>query len=184
MSRLFWICTMLLAFAFTSSGQVKSECSANNDKRYDRKKIIKDLGRILNKSIPENLWEKYGVTEDGNRPSGFIIHDLTDTTNKGYPSTCVEFREGHVYHFVPWDYAFSLSHLVILENGKLKIFRSINCKDRGDTIEDVLAYLNQKLTNDTNKDDILERVRNYRKYGKYFKFDNYSTLVCQEVSEK
>ena len=70
-----------------------------------------------------------------------------------------------------------------MENGKLKIFKSINCKDRGDKLEEVIAYLNQKLANDKNKDEILERVKNYKKYGKYFKMDNYSTLVCQAVGE-
>jgi len=182
MTRLLGIIGIVLSFACASSGQVK-ECSANADKLYDRKKTIKQLGKILNKSIPENRWGKYGVTDDGNRPAGFIIHDLTDITNRGYPSTCIEFKEGHIYHFVPWDYTFSLSHLAVLENGKLKIFKSINCKDRGDRLEDVIAYVNQKLANDRNKDEILERVKNYRKYGKYFKMDNYSTLVCQAVSE-
>lgn len=184
MSKLLWITIFAFAFAFSSVAQVRNECLANSDKLYDRKKVIRQLAKILNKSIPENRWGKFGVTEDGNRPAGFIIYDLTDTSNRGYPSTCIEFKENHIYHFVPWDYAFSLSHLVILEKGNLKVFRSINCKDRGDTLEDALAYLNQKLANDKGKDEILERVKNYRKYGKYFRMDNYSTLVCQEVSEK
>jgi hypothetical protein len=40
------------------------------------------------------------------------------------------------------------------------------------------------MANNKNKDEIIERLKNYKKYGKYFKMDNYSTLVCQEVSEK
>jgi hypothetical protein len=174
----------LLAFTFTSSGQVKNECPANSEMLYDRTKVIKQLGKILNKSIPENRWGRYGVTESGNSPSGFFIHDLTDISNKDLNSTgCIEFKEGHIYHFAPFDYAFSLSHIVRLENGNLKVFKAINCKDRGDSLEDAIAYLNLKLANDKNKDQILERVRTYKKYGKYFKMDNYSTLVCQESGE-
>lgn len=179
------ISAFVLASTFASSGQVKNECSDNSDNLYNRKKVIKQLGNILNKSVPENVWGKYGVTESGNSPAGFFIYDLTDVSNKDINSTgCIEFKENHVYHFAPWDYAFSLSHLVILENGNLKVFRSVNCKDRGDTLEDALAYLDQKLANDKSKDEILERVRNYRKYGKYLRMDNYSSLVCQGVSEK
>lgn len=184
MNKFLFITVIALTFAFTSNGQVKSECSSNSDDRYDRKKIINQLGKILNKSIPENRWGKYGVTDDGNSPAGFFIYDLTDISNKDISSTgCIEFKENHIYHFAPFDYAFSLSHLAVLENGKLKIFKSINCKDRGDKLEEVIAYLNQKLANDKNQDEILERVKNYKKYGKYFKMDNYSTLVCQAVGE-
>lgn len=183
MNKLLCVIVIGLTFTFTSNGQVKNKCDANSDKLYDRKKVIKQLAEILNKSIPENVWGKYGVSKSGDSPSGFFIHDLTDTSNKSYSSTsCIEFKNYHVYHFAPFDYAFSLSHIVILEDGRLKVFKSINCKDRGDKLEDVIAYLSQKLANDKNKDEILERVKNYRKYGKYFKMDNYSTLICQEVS--
>lgn len=185
MSKLLWIGVFILGFVFTSSGQVKNECSVNSDKLYGRKKLIKKLGKILNKSIPENVWGKYGIADNGNTPAGFFIYDLTDTSNKAINSTdCIEFKDNHIYHFAPFDYAFSLSHIVILENGKLKVFKSINCEDRGDKLDDVIAYLNQKLGNDKNKNEILERVKNYKKYGKYFKMDNYSTLVCQKSCEK
>jgi hypothetical protein len=149
-----------LTFVFTLNGQVKNECPANSDKLYDRKRIIKQLGKILNKSIPENCWRKYGFTESGNSPTGFFIYDLTDTSNKAINSTdCIEFKKNHVYHFAPFDYIFSLSHIAILENGKLKIFKSVNCKDTDDRLKDVVAYLDQRLVNDKNKDEILERVK-------------------------
>lgn len=184
MKKFLWTIAIIVSFAFTSNGQVKNECSANSDNLYDRKKTIKQFGKVLNKSIPENVWGKYGATENGNSPTGFFIYDLTDISNKDITSTgCIEFKENHVYHFAPFDNAFSLSHIAILENGKLKIFKSINCKDRGDRLDGVIAYLNQKLANDKHKDEILERVKNYKKYGKYFKMDNYSALVCQEASE-
>lgn len=187
MNRFLWIGVFILGFSFAANGQVKNECLANSDQLYHRKKVIKQLAKILNKSIPErkDVYKTgYDITEDDKSPAGFFIYDLTDTANKDITSTgCIEFTENHVYHFAPFDYAFSLSHLVILENGNLKVFRSINCKDRGDKIEEVIAYLNQKLANDKNKDEILERVKDYKKYGKYFKMDNYSTLVCQAVGE-
>lgn len=174
-----------MTLVFTSNGQVNNQCSVNSDKLYNRKKIIKTLGEILNKSIPENVWGKYGIAENGDSPAGFFIYDLTDPSNKVINSTeCIEFKNNHMYHFAPFDYAFSLSHIVILENGKLKLFKSVNCKDRGDRLEDVIAYINQRLVNDKNKAEILERVKNYRKYGKYFNMDNFSSLICQEADEK
>lgn len=185
MKTFFGITIFLLWFSSATTGQTKEECLVNSDKLYDRKRMIKQLGKALNKSVPENVWGKYGVTDNGNSPAGFFIFDLTDPSNKDITSTgCIEFKRDHIYHFAPFDFAFSLSHIAVLENGKVKIFKSINCQDRGDKLEEVIAYLNQKLANDKNKDEILERVKNYKKYGKYFKMDNYSTLVCQAVGEK
>ena len=196
MGTFLWIYVFLLFFSFSVICQVSDKkqtennmlqkCSANSDSLYNRKKVIKSLAKILSKSIPERkrtYGTGYGITESENSPAGFFIYDLTDTSNRDITSTgCIEFRENHIYHFAPFDYAFSLSHIVILENGNLKVFKSINCKDRGDKLEDVIAYLNKKLANDKNKDEILERVENYKQYGKYFKMDNYSTLVCREIS--
>jgi hypothetical protein len=190
MSKLLWINLFALFFALGAICQVSNNeiagikrlqtCPPNSDRLYDRKKIIKRLGKVLNKSVPENVWGKYGVTDDEKSPAGFFIYDLTDTSNKDITSTgCIEFKDNHVYHFAPFDYAFSLSHIVILENGNLKVFKSINCKGRGDTLEGVLVYLRQKLANEENKEEILERVENYKQYAKHFKMDNYSTSVCR-----
>jgi len=193
MRKTICICVIALVFSLTVFCQVydkenaenstRQKCFTNSDSLYNRAEVIKHLARILNKSIPERkktYGTGYGITESGNSPAGFFIHDLTDIANKDITSTgCIEFKQNHIYHFAPFDYAFSLSHILILEKETLKVFKSINCKNRGDRIEDVLDYLNQKLNNDKNKVEILERVKNYRQYSKFFKMDGHSTLVCQ-----
>lgn len=197
MKKFLWVNVFILFFVFTAICQesdgktveygMLNKCPVNSDSLYDRKRTIKRLAKILNKSIPERkrlYGTGYDVSDDGKSPAGFFIYDLTDPSNKDISSTgCIEFRESHIYHFAPFDYALSLSHLVILANGNLKVFKSINCKDRGDKIEDVTTYLNQTLANDKNKDEIIKRVKNYKNYGKSFKMDNYSKLVCEEVGE-
>ena len=73
---------------------------------------------------------------------------------------------------------YSFSHIGILEDGSLKVFKSINCKGRADSLEDVLAYLIEKLKDDKNKQEIISRVKNYRKYGLYTTVDT-PTLECK-----
>ncbi len=188
MYKVLLIIGVVLFFVFPVNGQTEQECLPNSDNLYDRKRTIKQLAKILNKSVPERktLYRTgFDITDDNGSPAGFFIYDLTDTSNRDVTSTgCIEFMENHIYHFAPFDYALSLSHILILENGRLEIFKSINCTDRGDKLEDVIAYINQKLAKDENKDEILERIKNYRKFGRYFKMDNYSELVCQEADEK
>jgi hypothetical protein len=166
----------------TYKKNVVRRCPENSDALYDRKQVLKQLAKILNRSVPEYRHvSSRGFYVGDERGGKFFVHDLTDPSNKDTSlKDCIDFKNHHIYHFAPIAHHFSLSHIVILEDGKLKVFRSINCKDRGDKLEDVIGYLNQKLMNDKDKDEILDRVRNYRKYGIYVKIDD-SSLVCEEV---
>ena len=106
------------------------------------------------------------------RPLKFTIFDLTEISNKGTSlSDCVKLKNNHVYHFAPIQKRYSFSHIVILEDGVAKVFRSINCKNKGDSLEDVISYLSQKLKDNSDKQKILDRVKNYRKYGIYTTVD-------------
>lgn len=150
------------------------KCSDNSDKLYERQDILNQLAKILNSSIPEySNFRKTGfyVNDDG-RGIGFFVYDLTDTSNKETTlKDCVEFKDNHIYHFAPIRNRYSFSHIVILEDRNLKVFKSINCKGKGDSLEDVISYLNKKLKEDKNKGAILNRVKNYRKYGVYTTVD-------------
>jgi hypothetical protein len=170
---------------FSATGQTKVECSRNNDELYNRAKIIKQLARILSKSIPERkllYGTNFDISDDNRSPAGFFIYDLTDTTDKDISSSgCIEFKEGHVYHFAPFDANISLSHILYLEKGGLKVFKSVNCDNRGDRLTAVISFLSKKLPMDKDKEAILGRVKNYKQFGKYYSMDNYSAPICDGV---
>jgi hypothetical protein len=171
---------LIVAFLCLSStfgiAQTK-QCSANPDNLYKRQAVLEQFARILEDSVPEIKDQLYVRDERSGR---FKIHDLTnpdnnDTTNY---DNCVDFINGHVYHVYPSEYIYSFSHIIILEDGKFKVFKSLNCKSRGDSIETVITYLNQKLDSETGKDEIIERVKNYRKYGSYLRICRMEVLQC------
>lgn len=163
----------------------RAGCPENRDKLYPRRETLERFAGILNASIPE--FERVNgfkfQVRDG-KVIGFQAHDLTDRSNvdsDGF-GACIEFVDNHVYHVVPGQNDYSFSHIIILEGGNLKVFRSINCRDRGgDRLEDVIAYLDAKLADGKSKDEIIGRVREYRKYGTYARMDNFSTLRCEPV---
>lgn len=163
-------------------------CLANSDSLYNRKDVLVKFSEILNETSTHYHNAKYRTKKKLNlaevqkneRPFGFSVFDLTDTSNTGKPlGECIEFKDNHIYHFVLIDIPYSFSHIAILENGNLKIFKAINCKD-GDNIENVINYLNQKLENKENNSEILDRVRYYRRYGIYSTVDD-DVLRCQMI---
>jgi hypothetical protein len=158
------------------------ECPANPDGRYSRHSILEQLARMLNDSIPEykSIYSA-GFYVDDEGAATFDAYDLVDVTNIESVRAgrhCIKFINNHVYHVYPADYGFSFSHIAILEDGNLKVFKSINCKGRGDTLDDVIAYLKQKGVYDR---EILERVRRYREYGVYTRTDDYTRVRCEEA---
>jgi hypothetical protein len=169
------------------SEEMNKKCEPNSDTRYDRVEVLKKLGNTLNKTAIDYHNAIYSIKKtsknpkfvnNNERPIGFFVFDLTDTSNKGTPlGECMEFKNNHIYHFALINIPFSFSHIVVLENGNLKIFKAVNCKD-GDSLEDVISYLNQMLKDTGNKNEILNRVRNYREYGIYSTVDD-DSLRCQ-----
>jgi hypothetical protein len=164
-------------------GPVKSVgCPENRDKLYARRDTLQQFANILNVSIPEFEKER-GVKfhVENEKAMGFGVYDLTDPSNADPAETgaCVQFIDNHIYHVVPVLNVYSFSHIIILEGGNFKVFRSVNCRDRGDKFEDVVAYLKVKLADDKNKDEVIGRVMNYRRYGIYARMDNFSRLRCE-----
>ena len=155
------------------------QCSENSDALYNRQQILEQLAEILNISVFGAKKDNFKFEVENERPRRFTVYDLTEPPNKGIPlGKCINFLNNHVYHFSPMEKRYSFSHIVILEDGNLKVFKSINCKGRGDSIEGVLEYLNRKLGNDKNKTKIINRVKNYRKYGIYTTVDT-PNLQCK-----
>lgn len=168
-----------------SSTACLQKCPANPDGRYGRQAVLEELAGMLNSSIPE--YKKIysaGFYVDDEGAATFDVYDLVDVTNIESVRAgrhCIKFINDHVYHVYPADYGFSFSHIAILENGNLKVFKSINCRGKGDTVDDVIAYLKKKGFYDR---ETLERVQRYREYGVYTRTDNYTRVRCEETDTK
>jgi hypothetical protein len=154
----------------------------NLDKLYARYGVLDYFGNVLVASISEETWERlfqHFFIEDS-RGNGYFVWDLTEPSNKQTSLLeRVEFKNNHVYHFALIDAPYSFSNIAVLEAGKMKIFRTLNCEGKGDSLKDVIAYLNKKLKNDKNKNEIVKRVENYRKYGVYATFNGLSAPQCR-----
>lgn len=156
-------------------------CPENSDKRYDRKEVFKKFIEILYYATPEQARPPTKPIIIKDRPGGFSVWDLTDTSNRdvAFLGECVNFIEGHIYHFIYDRYPFSVSHIAILEQGKIKVFKSLSCPEGIDDYKEMIVYLEAKLKNDKNKDDILTRVKNFRRYF-YYKPTDTPWYVCNE----
>lgn len=160
---------------------------SQSTKTYDKKDVLRKFNMVLNNSAPE--YKKivdggFSNMEDG-VTIGYTVYDLTDTTNinKKIPTdtiTGIEFKEGHFYHFVPAIFSMSFSNIAYLENGNIKIFESINCLDKGTTLDEVMNFAKEKLKGHKDEKAILTNIKNYRQFGNYLTEDNYSLkLDCK-----
>lgn len=160
--------------AVSSSGESHhgsgfKKCSRNSDPRYDRKAMLEKFDSTLKSSIP--AYANFPLR-------GFFIYDLSDPKNKYIPSEyvkadeCVDFINHHVYHFAPIDLIFAESHIAVLEDGEMKVFKAINCKDNPETVSDVVKYVNERLKKTSSREKLLTRLSDYRKYGFYFNIDS------------
>ncbi|TWV98928.1 hypothetical protein [Chitinophaga pinensis] len=110
---------------------------------------------------------------------GAFIWDLTDTLNKETEfNECIALKEGHIYHFSPIRENYSYSSVAILNNGNVKIFKALNCPQKGDKLDDVIRYITDSLSV-PDKTALIDRVRNYRHYGSYLRIDPQSTFNCK-----
>ncbi len=162
-------------------------CPANPDPLYNREEIFEQFSKSYNEILKTSHIEnevKEAIVK------GLFVFDLTDPSNNSRINTatgesnnnqCVNFIEGHVYHFSASVFQFSFSQIAVLENGKVRIFKSINCNDSADKLEDVVAYLDKKRIGNKNKDEILTRVKNYRRYGVYIAFGFPRLEGCQPI---
>lgn len=184
--------SVFLCSSYTTSAQwrskpakkvesIKVRCKPNSDPLYIRSRVLDELANLLNESIPEySKGFPKGFHSDSEIAFGFFVVDLTNPANKQMTSQeCVDFINGHVYHVAPDDSYYSLSQIVILEEGKLKVFKSVNCPPRGDRLEDVISYVSAKLARDKQRDAIIDRVRSYRKFGVYGSL-HHAASICEQ----
>jgi len=195
MKNILFYCILTFIIASLVNGQQVNEnlnaksmegksnsCQKNSDDLYNRQDVLKQLAGILNSSIPEYKARLgFGFKVEKKEPVGFGIYDLSDISNKFQDENdCVNFIDGHVYNVSPFFHPFSFNHIIILEGGVLTKFNSVNCVMKGNTIEEALNYLNRKISdNNSDKETLLKRVKNYRQFGKYVRSGTFSRLLCE-----
>jgi hypothetical protein len=169
------------------------KCRADPDPRYRRQQILEQLAGILKQSIPKDAvyFPLLHADREGKKLR-FFVYDLTEPENihpevkkrgPNLDSSCIRFVDNHVYHFSPFFIPYSFSHIGFLEDGELKVFKLLNCEGKGDSLDDVVGYLNQKLKNNKEKDEVIRRVKDYRKFGHYFTVDD-TAVRCHQVDAK
>lgn len=155
----------------------------NSDKLYSRRELLYRFAEVVREESVSVQRNYPDFLIEGEQAVGFFVYDLTDPANKQTSLLeHIEFRNGHVYHFADIDLPYSYSNIAVLEDGRVKIFKTLNCAGKGDDIDEVISYLDRKLTSEKNKAEIIDRVRNYRKYGTYVSFNGISTPQCQGVA--
>jgi len=138
---------------------------------------LRQMEKILNDEIPGYNFESYdGV------PVNYLLADLTDSLNIGkkLPNDSqgnIKFISGHFYHLVPALKSISYSFIIYLEGDEMKVFKYINCSNKGDNLDDVIRFAANKLSDNSDKVGIMNRIRNYRSSGKFPKpMDNYGDV--------
>jgi hypothetical protein len=172
----------------TDSFQVSCNSNAttplNPDPMYQRSEILEQLSQILETSVSESVRKQYpGFSVEEGRANGFFVYDLTDPSNRQTSLLeRVDFKDRHVYHFAYIDLPFSYSQVVVLEQGKLKVFRNLNCDSSGDRLKELVQYLRRTSRRDRSLSVLIGRVKNYRRYGVYSSFGGLSQPQCAERS--
>lgn len=157
----------------------------NPDPALERRDILLKLRDSLARIATEAIEKRFPVISvEGDQAIGFFVYDLSEPSNRQTSLTeYVDFKEGHVYHFAYIDLPYSFSNIAVIKEGKLKLFRAINCSGSGDSVNDVVKYLKRFGKNNGNS-DLVERVRSYRQYGVYAEFDGRSAPQCSEFRSR
>lgn len=175
----YFLSSAFVVLVFSIVGHSQQVCSKNSDSLYNRQEVLQQFESVLLEAFSYNRNSDYAQMFI----KTFFVQDLSDVTNnyRIEKTNCINFINNHIYYFAPHRYEFSSAHIAILEDGKIKVFKNINCYESKHSLIDVLNYLENKLKNDKDKDEILNRVSNYRQYGSYAIFD-YPVQYCK--SEK
>lgn len=128
----------------------------------------------------------FSHTSDGTL-IGYSIYDLTDTTNidNKMPDNNgpkINITQGHFYHVSPISYSESFSSIFYLQKDDFKIFRFVNCPNKGDKIDDVLKFAS-RVAEHNKTNDLITNIRNYRKHGHYTYDDYGAELDCNIIKK-
>src|SRR5690606_21717082 len=95
---------------------------------------LKYIAANLKEDIPDynfklSYEDGFVIKDEG--IAGVNIYDL----NIG-ESTKANFKNGHVYHISPINFQNSYSYILCVFDNNMLLFKSINCKEKGDQIKD------------------------------------------------
>lgn len=163
MKLLLLLSTLILSCSASTVNTNQSKCLIDSS---SAEKIIE----FLKRAVPEY---KIKTNEDFmfDKAHCFIkrvaFHDLTNTAviNTFSDRNRFRFENNHIYHFYIVDAQLAFSHILYIDkDGLFTFFETINCKNRGNTLPEVTEFLLNELAANPQKDEIVERVRNYRRY--------------------
>ncbi len=163
---------------------VKTKVGESN--LYDRKEVFGRFADELYANLSKNVeyYESIFPVQNST-PVGFFVYDLTDPTNRQISAgEYVRLIDQHIYHFAWIDLPYSYSNIAFLDDGKIKIFRSVNCSGRGSSLGEVIRYIRQKLKAGRDRNEVIKRVRNFRNYGVYASFNGESVVRCSDIGRK
>jgi hypothetical protein len=165
-------------------GEQRGGCQANPDPMYNRQKVLRVFANVLNTSAPGfKEYERGGFRAKDEMPVHFFVYDLADPSNKSTrKGGCINLLDAHIYHFAAGYIPFSLSHVAVLKGGKITVFRAINCQNSKDKLEDVIEFVRDQIPLD-DRGEILERVKDYRKYGDFHTVDDL-WIRCTEIDRR
>jgi len=157
-------------------------CCSDTISSFDKKSVLNSFVSTMKSLIPDYKGSDnrgFSVSRDC-RLVDIFIYDLTDTTNfeVGYEG-CIDFKEGHIYHFASIINQLSYSNIAILYHGQVKLFTAINCPGKGDRLQDVMDFINSSMPQVKDNTDLVSRVSNYRKFGFYRSEDPADIFVCK-----
>lgn len=184
----YFVISLLMVSCSSNKSQIRqgenkiSDCCSDTliDKKYNRKKVFTEFANTLNLLIPEWGLDKKGFyVNEKCQLIGAFIWDITDTLNKETTlNECIALKEGHIFHFSPMRKTYSYSNIAILNGGQVKIFRAINCPEKGDKIDDVVQYIKDSLSSMPDQSALFNRLKAYRRYGVYLRIDEQTEFKC------
>jgi hypothetical protein len=174
MNTLFFKITIILLLVSCSNKQITKKTNILSSNYTEN---LEYIANILNKDIPNysykmSLEEGFNFNKEKNKIIGLNIFDL----NIG-ERISTNFKNGHIYHISPINFENSFSYILCVFDNKLTLFSSINCKDKGDSLDDVLNFIQNRASNSVSH-QVIERIKDYRRYGNYIKIDAITSLKC------
>jgi hypothetical protein len=161
--------------AIITSKLHKTDINYVSDSLYNAEQLLNSFAEILNDSLEMHRDRVQAICRVENGiPKFFFVFDLVDTLNNTIDNDRIAFRNKHVYHFSTISFAFSYSNICVLNDRDIIIFRNVNCPSIDNNIEEVLNYVRDMLQNNENKEQIINQIKNYRKYSRFIKMDNYT----------
>jgi len=150
-----------------------------NNSLYNKDSILVLMASIMKEQVnrvkPNDNFE-HGISEDG-KSYGFFIYDIIDTTNYSKDGS-VDFINKHIYHFSSINYRYHFSNICYLNNGEIILFKSLNCDNYGNNIQEVKNYFLQDSLY-SKQYHVLLRLDQLDRFSIFFKRSKLTGVKCK-----